>query len=395
MKLFLIKIGKAFHTIRREGLLRGGKRVTRAFFALFHRVGSGDVLFVTGGVGDSALYRAYHMAEELRLQGFTTGITVQDNPWLSGYADKFSIFIFHRVLFTPSVAKLITRIKEQKKEIIFETDDLVFDPQYLEYMDYFHTMNRLERKLYEHGVGGEILMDTFVTVCTTTTHFLAEKLRALGKKVYIVPNKLSAKDVALAGRLRADIVKYENEKVVRLGYFSGTISHNKDFAVITEALMTVFQKYLQVELFLAGPLDTDSRLLAFADRIERVHYADRERHFANIALIDINLAPLEMGNPFCESKSELKFFEAGIMGVPTIASATDPYRRAIIDGVDGYVASTTDEWIDKLSRLIDNASLRQEMGAKALEKTLRDYSVQNAHQQEYYEYLNSKIRKRV
>lgn len=387
MKLFLIKIGKAFHTLRREGLLRGGKRVSTAFFALFRRVGSGDILFITGGVGDSALYRSHHVAEELELQGFTTGITVQDNPLLPGYADKFSIFIFHRVLFTPSVAKLIARIKEQGKEIIFETDDLVFDPQYLQYMDYFRKMNGLEKKLYEHGVGGEILDDPYVKICTTTTNFLAEKLQEKGKKVFIVPNKLSVHDVEVA----KSVTRREEDDSVRIGYFSGTISHNKDFAVITDALLTVLEKYPRTKLFLVGPLETESKLSVFKDRIEQLPYVQRDKHFANVASVDINLAPLEIGNPFCESKSELKFFEAGIVGVPTVASATAPYKGAIEDGIDGFVASTTEEWVNKLSRLIEDKELRDSMGEKAKEKVSEKYTNENAKNVEYYDYLRSKL----
>jgi len=70
MKTFLIKIGKAFNVLKRDGIIRGGKRIVTAFFALFRRVGSGDILFITGGVGDSALYGAHHQAEELTLHGF-------------------------------------------------------------------------------------------------------------------------------------------------------------------------------------------------------------------------------------------------------------------------------------------------------------------------------------
>jgi glycosyltransferase involved in cell wall biosynthesis len=388
MKIFLIKIGKAFHTLKREGLWRGGQRVSKAFFALFRRVGSGDVLFITGGVGDSAMYRAHHVAEELELQGLSIGITVQDNPLLSSYADKFSIFIFHRVLYTPSVARLINRIKTQGKEIIFETDDLVFDPQYLKHMDYFEKMNSLEKKLYEHGVGGEILIDPYVKVCTTTTAFLADKLREKGKRVFIVPNRLTRADVVVAKTVAREKMSSDT---VKLGYFSGAISHNKDFATITDALLIVFEKYPRLELFLVGPLETENRLSVFAERIQQLPYVARARHFANVASVDINLAPLEIGNPFCESKSELKFFEAGIVGVPTIASATAPYAEAIEDGVDSFIASTTDEWVEKLSRLIEDASLRIAMGEKAKEKALQKYTTANARNTEYYNYLKSRL----
>jgi glycosyltransferase involved in cell wall biosynthesis len=390
MKLLLIKAGKALKTLQRDGFFRGGKRVMAAFFALFRKVGSGDILFVTGGVGDSARYRTHHVAEELEMHNFKCSITVQDNPWLSSYADKFKVFVFHRVLFTPSVQKLIEKIKAQGKEIIFETDDLVYDPKYLEHMDYFKVMNSLERKLYENGVGGEILADPYVKACTTTTNFLAEKLGEHNKKVFLVPNKLCKKDLLIAEAILNS--KFEIRNSIKIGYFSGALSHNKDFATITEALMQIMEKHQHVELFLVGPLDIQNVLNKFGDRIKQFPYVERAKHFENVASVDINIAPLEIGNPFCESKSELKFFEAGIVGVPTIAAATNPFVRAIENGVDGFVASGEVEWFEKLEKLITNEDLRKTMGEKAREKALRFYTTQNADNKEYYEYLKLKLK---
>jgi glycosyltransferase involved in cell wall biosynthesis len=417
MKTFLIKIGKAVKVIQQEGLVHGGRRIGRAFLALFKKVKPGDILFVAGGVGDSTLYRTAHVAEELEVNGFRCSITVQDNPFLTSYADKFQIFIFHRVLFTPRVKKLIEKIKAQNKEIIFETDDLIFDSQYLEKMDYLKNISSLEKKLYEKGLSEEILKDPYVKVCTTTTTFLAEKLREYGKKVFIVPNKLSKNDVEIAnvilstrytGINSVPSTRYEAEEsnlnksrsldytrddnIIKLGYFSGTISHNKDFAVITEALMQIMEKFLQVELFLVGPLDIENKLNKFKNRIKQFPYVPREKHFANVASVDINLAPLEMNNQFCESKSELKFFEAGIVKVPTIASATRTFQEAILDGIDGFTASDTSEWVNKLSRLILEPNLRLEMGQKAREKALQKYTTENAKNEEYLSFLRSKIK---
>lgn len=71
------------------------------------------------------------------------------------------------------------------------------------------------------------------------------------------------------------------------------------------------EKNPNVELFLVGPLDVESDFVRkFRDRIRQLPYVPREKHFENIAQVDINLVPLELGNSFCEAKSELKFIEA-------------------------------------------------------------------------------------
>ena len=390
MKLLLIKIGKAWHILRREGLVRGGRRIVMATLALFRRVRPGDILFISGGVGDSARYRCEHVAEELSLQGYRTSVTVQDNPFLLSYAEQFSVFVFHRVLYTGQARKLFERLKELKKEIVFETDDLVYDPQFLIHMDYFQQMNGLERKLYEHGVGGEMLADPYVKVATTTTGFLADKLRALGKQVFIVPNKLSQSDVALADAAWQRKVP-GREGIVRVGYLSGTPSHNKDFATITDALIRLFDRYPSMRLVLTGPIDIDAALRPYEDRIERVPLIPRKAFFRHIATLDVNLAPLELDNPFCESKSELKFFEAGIVGVPTVAVANRTFREAIANGVDGFVATGTEEWVEKLGKLIEDPLLRKEMGGCARKKTLMTYTTANAQNKSYLQYLIGKV----
>lgn len=397
MKTILIKIGKAIKVIQRDGLINGGGRIVNAFGAMFRRVKPGDILFITGGVGDSARYRTANVAEELEIKGFRCSITIQDNPFLIGYADKFKVFIFHRILFTPSVKKLIAEIKAQKKEIIFETDDLIFDSRYFKEMDYQKEINALEKKMYENeGVGAEILKDPYVKVCTTTTTYLAEKLKEYNKQVFIVPNKLSRRDIEIADNIIEQKTKssmlHDPCSMIKLGYFSGTISHNKDFAVITEALMQIMEKFPQIELFLVGPLDIENKLNKFKDRIKQLPYVPREKHFANIASVDINLAPLEMGNPFCKSKSELKFFEAGIVNIPTISSATGTFQEAILDGIDGFTASDTAEWENKLSRLILEPKLRLEIGQKARQKALARYSTQTVQNEAYYNFLRSKIK---
>lgn len=402
MKSFLIKAGKAGKIFRREGIAGGGKRFLATgwqYLKMLRQPKGGDVLFIDGGaLGDSALYRSHHQAEELEKHGFRCGIVAQDNAWLLSSVNKYGIFIIRRVLYNSKIKKFIEEIKKRSKEIIFDTDDLVFDPKYLKSMDSYQKMNRLEKMLYENGVGGEILRDPYVKTCVTTTSYLAKILEGYDKKVFIVPNKLSNRDLEIAENIikhKTYNIKQKTEcsmlhvpcSMIKIGYFSGTLSHNKDFATITDALMRVMEKYPQAELFLAGPLDVENSLNKFKGRINQIPRVSREKYFGNIAQVDINLAPLEMGNPFCEAKSELKFFEAGIVGVPTVAVRNQTFSEAIVDGVSGFLADNTAEWVEKLSRLIEDENLRKSMGEKAREKALADYAVKNSHNEEYYNYL--------
>lgn len=399
MKTFLIKTGKAVSVLKQEGLVRGGKRITKSFFAQFGRVGTGDILFITVGVGDSARYRAHNQKEELEKHGFKCSVTIQDNPFLPSYANKFKIFIFHRTLETRKIKKLIENIKKAGKAIFFDTDDLIFDKKYIEQSNHFEKMNALERQQYEKGVGTEILLDPYVEVCTTTTAYLANILSGYGKKVFVSKNKLSLKDLEIADKiiqknkiLTAPSAKSKN--TLKIGYFSGTKGHDRNFATVENVLLEILEKHPQVKLVLAGPLNISEKFKGYQPQIERLVFAPRREHFKNIAGVDINIIPLEKNNPFCEAKSELKFFEAGILAVPSVAVRNQTYQEAITDGLDGFLADSENEWFEKLEKLIENENLRKEIGQKAREKTLAEYSTKNSHNSEYYDYLESKIQKK-
>ncbi len=390
MKSFLIKIGKAFSVLRRDGIMQGGKRVL-GYLSLFLKtiflVKPGEVLFITGGVGDSALYRTYNQAEELNLHKIKASVALQDSLSLVSLAKKFKIFIFHRTNYTKKIAQLIQEIKNQKKEIIFETDDLVFDAHYIQATDlYQNKMSSLEKMQYQTGVGEEILKDDYVKTCLTSSTYLAKILATYQKKVFITKNKISNSELEIIENILKQKRKSDDD-YVKVGYFSGTNSHNKDFATIVEVLIDILEKYSQVQLILAGPLDIDSRLDKYKKRIIQLPFANRKKYWLNVFQSDIILAPLQVNNPFCDSKSELKFFEAGILKIPVVAVRNQTFSEAIMEGVDGFLASSPEEWKNKISRLVEDKELRKSIGEKAYQKVLQNYTNRNSHNEKYYNYL--------
>jgi len=81
---------------------------------------------------------------------------------------------------------------------------------------------------------------------------------------------------------------------------------------------------------------------------------------------DISVAPLRK-DTFSEGKCSMKILESMAMGIPVVASAVGENNYVITDGVNGYLATTSEEWIRKLEMLIQDQSLRKKIGQKGLE----------------------------
>jgi hypothetical protein len=106
-------------------------------------------------------------------------------------------------------------------------------------------------------------------------------------------------------------------------------------------------------------------LRGLENRIEWRNFVPHDDLPDEIARFDVNIAPLEVNNRFCEAKSELKFVEAALVEVPTVASPTGPFRRAIRHGENGFLANDAATWDSVLRRLIENPELRSHIGRAA------------------------------
>jgi glycosyltransferase involved in cell wall biosynthesis len=104
------------------------------------------------------------------------------------------------------------------------------------------------------------------------------------------------------------------------------------------------------------------------DRVVTVSMLPYHQMIEDLRNCDVVISPLVPGNPFCESKSELKFFEAALVGRPCVASATSTYETAMEMGRYGFTAKTDDDWFKSLSALYISPQFRRQLA-----KAARDY----------------------
>ncbi|HLG02326.1 MAG TPA: glycosyltransferase family 4 protein [Bacteroidia bacterium] len=93
-----------------------------------------------------------------------------------------------------------------------------------------------------------------------------------------------------------------------------------------------------------------------------------------LAEFDIGIMPLP-DDEWAKGKCGLKGLQYMALGIPTVMSPVGVNTEIISDGVNGFLATTTEEWVGCITRLIDSPALRAEIGAAARRTVEQKYSV--------------------
>ena len=102
---------------------------------------------------------------------------------------------------------------------------------------------------------------------------------------------------------------------------------------------------------------------------------DREVSLFNTC--DVGVYPLA-DDEWSKGKCGFKAIEFMACGVPVVAAAVGVNREIIQDGVNGFLASTEAEWVEKLQRLLEDPALRARF-AEAGRRTIEERYSLRAH----------------
>lgn len=312
-------------------------------------------------------YRVLNKAEQLRKHGFEVKVVNLSDFQLS-MAQNASHIIIYRSPISPELLRLCHLAKDYGKPVFFDIDDLVFDTVYTDQLSYTQGLNQVEKGNYDAGVRNYGYMLENCDGAITSTNQLQEELKKYQSTVLLNRNLASDELISISSQFLKDYSQVSD--VVKIGYFSGSISHNENFELIKPAIKQLLKKYSNVQLHIVGILDIPKDMKPFENQIVTHDYVDWDKLPALISEVDINLAPL-VDSIFNRAKSEIKWIEAALVKVPTVASKIGAFSDEVVDGGTGLLA-TDDEWFDKLESLVLSLELRQKLAESAYRAVLEN-----------------------
>lgn len=302
-------------------------------------------------------YRVFNMIEALDarpdLGVSASWFTREDLEHGLDFVDRADLLVICRTRYDHRIGQLLARARARGLKILYDIDDLIFDLRYAHLIG--DTINRSLHTSEEWDWWCAYIARLGFTLqlcdaAITTNDYLAARIAEFigGRHVAVLQNFYNSRqaEVSTAIYSRKFDGPLQRDGKVHIGYFSGTNTHAKDFAVAAGALERLLQRDARTVLHLVGSLELPPRLARFGERIRHLPLQD----FVNLQRVqgevEIAIVPMQE-NVFTNCKSELKYFEAALLGTVVITSPTHAFCESIEDGVTGLLAAAQC-WDEKL-----------------------------------------------
>lgn len=262
------------------------------------------------------------------------------------------VFIFREALMTRSLY-FEKKIASSGVKIIFDFDDAIWLNDTSDANKLFKWMKKPAK------IADTIKLSDLVFA---GNNYLADYARKYNQSVVVVPTTIDTDHYVRLPSSRQD------NKIV-IGW-SGSLTTIKHFEHALPFLTVIRDRFGDKVAFkVIGDGSYQNSQL----NIQGIPWR-KQSEIADLSEIDIGIMPLP-DDEWARGKCGLKGLQYMALSIPTIMSPVGVNRDIIQDGVNGFLASNQDQWVEKISLLITDLSLAAQIGKAARQTVLEKYSV--------------------
>ena len=270
-------------------------------------------------------------------------------------ADEFDIVFVQREAFMTGSTFFEKRLARSKAKLVYDFDDSIW------LMDTSAANKKWEWMKSTKKTAEIISVSSLVFA---GNQYLFEYAKKFNNNVKIIPTTI---DTTVFKRKQ----EYKNVDKICIGW-SGSITTIKHFEEASVILKKIKQKYGDTVYFkVMGDNTYKNKEL----NIKGITWSsDTEAEV--ISSCDIGILPLP-DDQWVKGKCGLKGLSYMALEVPTIMSAIGVNTEIIKDGENGFLANTEEEWINKISMLVESFELRKKLGFNGRKTVIESYSTES------------------
>ncbi len=280
--------------------------------------------------------------------------------WIKAYLVRYDAVIIERQLFNSLDGSMEQRFRKLNTIVVLDIDDAVF----------LH----FPEKARENATNADLIFAGNAS--------LAEWASQYNSNVVELPTCI---DTEL---YQARSINDSESNLPVVGWM-GTSSNIDHLLIVADALKDVATRHRFRLRIVSNDPEPLSRCPLEGIETEFVPWS-AENETRDLANFDIGIMPL-VDDEWSRYKCGAKLLQYMATAVPSIASPVGVNREIIKQGINGFKASTTDEWTSSLNRLFGDKELRIRLGLEGRKTVVEDYSL-HRHLPRWIEAVEKAIR---
>jgi glycosyltransferase involved in cell wall biosynthesis len=265
---------------------------------------------------------------------------------------EFDVIYLHReaALIGPALLERLARRRNNR--LLYDFDDAIWLP---------YVSPRNNYLSYLKAPGKTRVICRIAAAVTVGNSTLAEYARRYSQAVHVVPSTVSLREYRPRPRACTP-----GGPVVG---WTGSHSSAQSLRLVEGPLKTL-ARTRRYRLILVGVDDYSLPGVEVECRPWRA-----ESEVEDLWSFDVGIMPL-FDDPWAKGKCAMKAIQYMGVGLPAVVSPVGANREIVHDGVSGLHATTAQDWVRALERLLDSAELRAEMGAAGRRRVEAAYSAE-------------------
>lgn len=313
---------------------------------------------IEGKSTPSSRFRAYNYSDKLRQAGIYHRIVPIPKNFLVRLF-RFLPIVFYDILV---IQKKVFHVWELfllrllARRIIYDIDDAVMFLDHRGVPDPTKVRpKRMKRFIRTVRTADHVI---------TGNHYLVDYIRPYNQQLTIIPTPVNTRQYGVrrydGGGGLAEVI---------IGWI-GTQGNLKYLKMLEKPLVRLSARYPNIRMRIVCDRFIDLDSVPIDRKAWRL-----EEEATDLQSFDIGVMPL-VDDAWTRGKCGFKILQYMGVGIPSVCSPVGVNAEIVQEGVNGYLARTEDEWVEKLSLLIEQEVLRRRVGLKGRELVEAHFSLE-------------------